>query len=127
VQEESVAGHVELKRFETPDEVRVFEKGRLAVVRIGGMVLGRAEYEPGWKWSVDVGPGVGASLCSVEHVGMVLAGTATVAFEDGRVVELTEGSVFHVPAVPHDSWVVGDRPYVSLHLMGADSYARKQP
>ena len=127
VQEETVAGHVELKRFETPDEVRVFEKGRLAVLKIGGMVLGRAEYEPGWKWSVDVGPTVGALLCTVEHVGIVLAGTATVAFEDGRVVELTEGSAFHVPAVPHDSWVVGDRPYVSLHLMGADSYARKQP
>jgi hypothetical protein len=120
-----VLGHVDQKRFETPDEIRTFEKGRLAVIRIGGMLLGRAEYEPGWKWSVHVGPGVGAALCSVEHVGMVLAGTATVAFEDGRVIELTEGAAFHVPAVPHDSWVVGDRPYVSLHLMGADSYARK--
>jgi quercetin dioxygenase-like cupin family protein len=55
----------------------------------------------------------------------VLAGTATVAFEDGRVIELAEGSVFHVSADPHDSWVVGDRPYVSLHLMGAESYARR--
>jgi hypothetical protein len=53
-----VTGNVALKRFETPDEVRIFEKGRLAVIRIGGMVLGRAEYEPGWKWSVDVGPSV---------------------------------------------------------------------
>lgn len=116
--------HVDLKRFEQPDEVRVFEKGRLAVIRIGGMVLGRAEYEPGWKWSVHLGPTVGASLCSVEHVGIVLAGTATVAFGDGRVIELRAGSAFHVPAVPHDSWVVGDEPYVSLHLLGADSYAR---
>ncbi len=118
-------GTVELKLFETPDEVRVFEKGRLAVVRLGGMVLGRAEYEPGWKWSVHVGPTVGASRCNVEHVGMVLSGTATVAFEDGRVIELTEGAVFHVSAEPHDSWVVGDRPYVSLHFIGADAYAKK--
>jgi quercetin dioxygenase-like cupin family protein len=119
-----MVGDVDLKRFEAPDEVRVFEKGRLAVIRIGGMVLGRAEYEPGWRWSAHVGPSAGASLCTVEHVGMVLTGTATVAFEDGSVIELTEGSAFHVPAVPHDSWVVGDRPYVSLHLMGADSYAK---
>ena len=56
---------------------------------------------------------------------MVLSGTATVAFEDGRVIELTEGALFHVPAVPHDSWVVGDRPYVSLHFMGADQYAKR--
>ncbi len=114
-----------LKRFETPDEVRVFEKGRLEVVRIGAMTVGRARYEPGWKWSVHVGPVVGATHCTVEHVGMVLCGTATVAFGDGRIIELTEGSLFHVPAVPHDSWVVGDRPYVSLHFMGAEHYAKK--
>jgi quercetin dioxygenase-like cupin family protein len=50
---------------------------------------------------------------------------ASVAFEDGQVIELTEGSAFHVPPVPHDSWVVGDRPYVSLHVTGAESYATK--
>ncbi len=31
---------------------------------------------------------------------------------------------FYVPSTPHDSWVVGDAPYVSLHLMGTDHYAR---
>jgi quercetin dioxygenase-like cupin family protein len=118
-------GTVDLKRFDSPDEVRVFEKGRLAVVRVGGMVIGRAEYSPGWRWSLHVGPTVGAARCSVEHVGMVLSGTATVEFEDGRVIELTAGSLFHVSADPHDSWVVGDQPYVSLHFMGADSYAKR--
>ena len=116
---------VVLKRFESPDDVRTFEKGRLEVVRIGGMTIGRASYEPGWKWSVHVGPTVGATRCTVEHVGMVLSGTATVAFDDGRVVEMTEGSLFHVPALAHDSWVVGDRTYVSLHFMGADQYAKR--
>jgi quercetin dioxygenase-like cupin family protein len=114
---------VTIKRFENPDEVRVFEKGRLEVVRVGSMVLGRARYEPGWKWSAHVGPTTGAARCTVEHVGLVLSGTATVAFEDGRVIELTAGQLFHVPAVPHDSWVVGDEPYVSLHLLGAQDYA----
>jgi hypothetical protein len=113
------------KRFESPDEVRVFAKGRLEVVKLGSMVLGRATYEPGWKWSLHVGPGVGAPRCTVEHIGLVVSGVATVAFEDGRVVELREGTLFHVPAVPHDSWVVGDRPYVSLHFLGADHYAKK--
>jgi len=114
-----------LKQFETPDEVRLFEKGRLELVRLGTLVLGRAIYEPGWKWSMHVGPTVGATHCMVEHVGMVLSGVATVAFQDGRVVELTEGSLFHVPAVPHDSWVVGEGRYVSLHFLGADQYAKK--
>jgi uncharacterized RmlC-like cupin family protein len=114
-----------LKRFETPDEVRVFEKGKFEIVRLAGMTLGRASYEPGWKWSTHVGPTVGATRCPVEHVGMVVAGTATVAFDDGRVIELKAGSVFYVPPVPHDSWVVGNEPYVSLHFLGADHYAKK--
>jgi quercetin dioxygenase-like cupin family protein len=113
-----------LKRFEAPDETRVFEKGRLELVHIGGLTVGRATYQPGWKWSEHVGPLVGAARCGVEHVGLVVSGTATVAFEDGRVVELREGSLFHVPGVPHDSWVVGDRPYVSIHLLGAGAYAK---
>ena len=45
-----------LKRFEQPDEIRTFEKGRFELVRLGGMTIGRATYEPGWKWSEHVGP-----------------------------------------------------------------------
>jgi quercetin dioxygenase-like cupin family protein len=113
-----------LKRFESPDETRTMLKGKFEVVRLGGMTIGRATYQPGWKWSVHVGPGVGASRCSVEHVGLVVSGTATAAFDDGRVIELRAGDLFHIPPVPHDSWVVGDEPYVSLHFLGADHYAR---
>ena len=118
------ATDVTLKAFEQPDEVRTFEKGRFEIVRIGGTVVGRAIYEPGWRWSQHVGPATGATRCSVEHVGLVVSGVATVAFEDGRVIEMRPGQLFHVPPVPHDSWVVGDEPYVSLHLMGAAHYAR---
>lgn len=53
-----------------------------------------------------------------------VSGTATAAFDDGRVVELRPGDLFHIPADPHDSWVAGDEPYVSLHFLGADHYAR---
>lgn len=113
-----------LKRFDAPDEVREMPKGRFEVVRLGGVAIGRATYEPGWRWSEHVGPAVGATRCTVEHVGLVLAGTASAAFDDGRVVELSAGQLFHIPPVPHDSWVVGDSPYVSLHFLGADRYAR---
>lgn len=113
-----------LRRFDRPDEVRTFEKGRLELITIAGTTIGRASYEPGWKWSVHVGPTVGATRCTVEHLGLVLSGHATAAFDDGRIYDLTEGTVFHIPAEPHDSWVVGDQPYVSLHLLGASHYAR---
>lgn len=116
---------VTLKRFDTPDETRVLVKGTFELIHVGGMTIGRATYEPGWRWSAHVGPTLGAARCGVEHVGLVVSGVAAVAFEDGRVVELREGVLFHVPAVPHDSWVVGEERYVSLHLMGADQYAKK--
>ena len=113
-----------LRRFETPDETRILVKGKFEIVRLGGLTLGRATYEPGWKWSLHVGPAIGATRCTVEHVGMVLAGTATAAFDDGRIFELRAGELFYIPPLPHDSWVVGDEPYVSLHFVGADIYAK---
>ena len=112
-----------LKSFDSPDEVRVMQKGKFELVHLGGMTIGRATYEPGWKWSEHVGPTVGTARCPVEHVGLVISGTATVALDDGRVTELHSGDLFHVPAVPHDSWVIGDEPYVSLHFLGAKKYA----
>jgi hypothetical protein len=117
---------VVLKSFDAPDEVRLFEKGKFEVVQIGGITIGRATYEPGWKWSEHVGPFSGAPLCDVEHVGLVLSGRAMAAMQDGPEVELSPGSVFHVPSVPHDSWVVGDEPYVSLHFLGAEKYTKQK-
>ena len=115
----------EHRNFGEPDEVREFPNGRAEILKVGGAEIGRLVFEPGWRWSVDVGPGLDQALCPVEHVGLVVSGVATVAFEDGRVVELHPGTLFHVPAVPHDSWVVGDELYVSLHFMGAEHYASK--
>lgn len=117
--------NVILKRFETPDETRILVKGKFELVHLGGMTIGRATYEPGWRWSEHVGPSVGTAKCGVGHVGLVLEGTATVAFDDDNVIELHPGDLFHVPPVPHDSWVVGDALYISLHFMGADQYAKK--
>jgi hypothetical protein len=113
-----------LKQFENPDEVRQFEKGRFEIVHLGGMTIGRATYEPGWKWSVHVAPTAGTPLCEIEHVGMVVAGHAVAAFPDGTQINLTAGNLFYIPPVAHDSWVVGDEPYVSLHFLGASQYAK---
>jgi len=111
-----------LKRFEKSDEIRVFPKGKFELLKVGGMTIGRATYQPGWKWSIHVGAAIGVTMCQVEHVGMVVSGKATAAMEDGRVIEMKAGDVFYI-APGHDSWVVGDEPYVSLHFMGAERYA----
>ena len=111
-----------LKRFESPDEVRRFEKGIFELVHIGGMTIGRATYQPGWKWSAHIGPSAGTRSCEIEHVGLVVSGRVMVVMDDGTEFEMRAGDLFHV--MPgHDSWVIGDEPYVSLHFLGAGRYA----
>jgi quercetin dioxygenase-like cupin family protein len=111
-----------IERFDSPTEKREFEKGSFELVKIGGMTVGRAVYEPGWKWSEHVGPAAGTDSCEVEHIGQVISGRAMVKIDDGTELVMKPGDLFHVPS-GHDSWVVGDEPYVSLHFLGADDYA----
>ena len=113
-----------LKKFESPDEVRLFDKGKFELINLGGMTIGRATYEPGWRWSIDVGAALDEMFCRVEHVGMVISGCATAAIEGQEPIEMRSGDLFYVPSLPHDSWVVGDEPYVSIHFLGANSYAK---
>tara|TARA_B100000989_G_scaffold133424_1_gene99097 strand:+ start:43 stop:411 length:369 start_codon:yes stop_codon:yes gene_type:complete len=113
-----------IKRFENPDEVSLFEKGKFEKVELGSMVIGRATYEPGWKWTEHVGPNINKDYCDVEHVGMVISGKAVASFPNGKTTVLNPGDLFFVPGEPHDSWVVGDKPYVSLHFLGAEKYTK---
>jgi len=114
--------NLELVNFGAPAETREFEKGRFELYRVGPSTIGRATYEPGWRWSEHVGPTVGSSSCSVEHVGLVLSGRAAVKMDDGTERVMSAGDFFYVPP-GHDSWVVGDEPYVSLHILGSEGYA----
>ena len=43
--------NAEMKNLSSPDETRQFEKGKMEVVNIGGGTVGRATFQPGWKWS----------------------------------------------------------------------------
>lgn len=74
------------------------------------MTIWRAPYQPGWKWSKDVGPGIGQC--------------ATASFADGRITVMNPGDIFYVPTEPHDSWVAGEEPYVSSQFLGAGKYAK---
>lgn len=115
---------IEIKNLNTADEIRPLEKGRLELCTTGGVTVGRATYEPGWKWSEHVGAATGDRWCEVEHVVLVVQGPMAVAMRDGERVEIGPGDVCHIPA-GHDSWVIGDEPYVSLHLVGTGEYALK--
>ena len=112
-----------LKNFNNPDEIRNFDKGKFELVRLADMTIGKASYKPGWKWSVDVSPLSDTDFCEVEHLGMVLSGSATVAFDGGETYILKAGDIFYVSPLSHDSWVIGDDEYISLHFLGAEKYA----
>jgi len=83
-----------IKRFDNPDEIRKFDKGSFEIVTLSDMTIGRATYAPGWKWSVDVSPLVDTEFCEVEHLGMVLSGSAIVAFKDGKIHTLEKRGYF---------------------------------
>ena len=111
-----------LLTLDEPTETRTFERGRIELYSVGPMTIGRATYEPGRKWSEHVGAPAGEAACMVEHVGYVVSGRAAVKMNDGEERVMEPGDFFYVPP-GHDSWVVGDEPYISLHFLGSENYA----
>ena len=109
---------MEKKSLDKPDEIRTFEKGTLEVVKLPQGVIGRATFQPGWKWSEHNAPIVGTAFCHAPHTGVVLSGHGVVLYDTGERLDLLPGQAFHITSTPHDSWVEGDEPYVSLHLLG---------
>ena len=45
-----------------------------------------------------------------------------IEFKNEEAKILNPGDLFYVSPKPHDSWVIGDQPYISLHFIGADKY-----
>jgi len=113
----------EHKSFDTPDEVREFEKGRGDIVHIGGGEVGRYTLQPGWRWSEHVKPLVGTELCEAPHFQYVLSGTLHVRMADGTEFDVTAGEVNVLPP-GHDAWVVGDEPVVGIDWGGAHVWAK---
>jgi hypothetical protein len=105
-----------------PSHSRAFPFGRFDLFDLGDSQVGVATYEPGWRWSTHVGAAMGAALCDVAHVGLVLAGRAMVRMADGTEAVLEPRHLFAIPP-GHDSWVLGSEPYVSVHFAGAEGYA----
>jgi hypothetical protein len=113
----------ELKAFGKPDEVREFPKGRLELVRIGGATIGRATFQPGWKWSTSLQPLAKTKSCEAPHFQYHVAGVIKVVMDDGSEFECKSGDVSLLPS-GHDAWVVGDQPAVVVDFQGMVDYAK---
>jgi len=115
---------MEVKSLSKPDEVRTFDKGRLELVKIGGAVIGRATFQPGWKWSDSVKPLVKTKSCEAPHFQYHISGTLRVKMDDGTVVDCKAGDLSLLPS-GHDAWVVGDEPVVVIDFQGMVEYAKE--
>ena len=118
-----MAKQMEVKSFGAPDEVRTFDKGRVELVKVGGAAIGRAVFQPGWKWSTCVKPLANTSSCEMAHLGYQISGTMRIRMDDETEQECNAGEVAFVPS-GHDAWVVGNEPVVIIDFQGMVDYAK---
>ena len=100
-----------IRNVERDGETRAFGHGHGTVASAGGVTLSRAVFEPGWRWSTDVGPIAGTASCMTRHLGYVISGAMTVRMDDGTEMSMKEGDIFDLPA-GHDAWIDGDQPCI---------------
>lgn len=107
------------------DETRTPPNAKVEVVRLSGVTVGRATFQPGWRWSESIKPVAGTDSCQVHHLGVLLSGRMHVVHEDGTEVDLSAGDVYNVEP-GHDAWVVGEEEVVGVEfdMSTAESFAK---
>ena len=117
---------IEVKNFDSPDETRPFEgKGEGYIVNIGGKAVGKAVFEPGWRWSENVKPIAGTDSCQVSHLGYCLSGRMKIYADDGSEAEIGAGDVFAIHP-GHDAEVTGSEPCIALDFGEFGDYAKRR-
>jgi hypothetical protein len=114
---------LEAKSLDKPDETRTFDNGEIRVVNIAGATIGRAAFQPGWKWSNDVNPIAGTESCQAAYTGYIISGRMHVVMDEGTETEAGSGDAF-VISPGHDAWIVGDEACVVLDWSGSATYAK---
>ena len=120
----NITQKAEVKSFLKPDEVRTFPQGKLDLIKIGGAMVGRAVFEPGWRWSTSVKPLAKTNSCEAPHFQYHISGTLKVVMDDGSEFECKAGDVSLFPT-GHDAWVVGYEPVVVVDFQGMIDYAKQ--
>jgi hypothetical protein len=113
----------EVKSFDRSEDVRTFPKGRLELVKIGGATVGRAVFEPGWRWATSVQPLAKTKSCEAPHFQYHVSGVLVVKMDDGTELTCRPGDVSLLPS-GHDAWVLGDEPAVVVDFQGMIDYAK---
>lgn len=114
------------KSFDSPEESRPFEanKGHLDLVNLDAGPVGRAVFEPGWRWSTHVKPIAKTDSCQAAHMGYCVSGRMLVVMDDGERQEYGLGD-FMIAPPGHDAWIVGEEPCVMIDWQGVADYAKR--
>jgi mannose-6-phosphate isomerase-like protein (cupin superfamily) len=114
---------IEVRNFETPDQHREIPNGTVDDVKAGPVEIGRAVFQPGWRWSNDVKPISQTDRCMFHHVGIVLSGRGVIQDDEGNEVTVGPGDLAVIEP-GHDAWVTGDEPWVFVDFgKGSTTYA----
>jgi quercetin dioxygenase-like cupin family protein len=112
------------KNLNQPDETRPFKaNGKVQIVNLGSVKVGRGTFEPGWRWSEHVKPIAGTESCESAHTGYCLSGRMTVRMDDGTEDQIAPGDAFTI-APGHDAWTDGNEACVLLDFSGMENYAK---
>ncbi|WP_228535917.1 cupin domain-containing protein [Nocardia sp. BSTN01] len=116
-----------VRNFDAADETREFESGsgRLEVVQAPSGAVGRAVFEPGWRWSTHVKPIAGTDSCQAAHIGYCVSGRMHIRMDDGTECEIGPGDFMQCPP-GHDAWTVGEQACVLIDWAAAAEYARRR-
>jgi class 3 adenylate cyclase len=109
------------KSFDAPDKVRDLGRGRMDVVSLDEMAIGRFVLQPGWRWSKDVAPITGTRSCQHRHVGYTISGSLEVRMDDGTCLVIGPDDAYEIPP-GHDAWVSGDEPWDSVEFTSAHAF-----
>ena len=111
--------------LDNPEETRPFAdgKGKLELVNLAAGPVGRATFEPGWKWSLHIKPIAKTESCEAAHLGYFVSGRMVVRMDDGEEMEFGPGDFAQIPP-GHDAWIVGDEPCVVIDWQGFADYAK---
>jgi hypothetical protein len=103
--------------FDRPEVRRQLAGGLVTVdiVYLGEVAVLRVSHAPGWRWSKDSAPEVGAERCPNVHVGLMLSGRLAVEELDGSSYEAGPGELVVIPP-DHDAWTVGVAPAVLVQF-----------
>jgi class 3 adenylate cyclase len=109
------------KSFATPDQVRQFPNGRIEIVRLDEIAVGRFVLQPGWRWSKDVMPVAATRSCQLRHVGYTISGSIEVHMDDGTMLVIGPGDAYEIPP-GHDVFVLGDETFDSVEFNSAQAF-----